>query len=105
LVVPSAPASGAPATGPAGTLVIDAAPWGEVVAVVDASGRHHEPERARYTPLALALPPGSYSVEVRHPGVAQPLATTATVRSESVERLSVTFRRVDARDYLQKTGF
>jgi hypothetical protein len=103
--VPSLPPYEPPATGPNGTLVIDAAPWGEVVAVVDASGRHHEPERARYTPLALALPPGRYSVEVRHPGVAQPLATTATVRSEAVERLSLTFRRVDARDYLQKTGF
>jgi serine/threonine-protein kinase len=104
--VPSTPpVSEPPATGPNGTLVIDAAPWGEVVAVVDASGRHHEPDHAGYTPLALALPPGSYSVEVRHPGVAQPLATTATVRSEVVERLSLTFRRVDARDYLQKTGF
>jgi serine/threonine-protein kinase len=99
------PASEPPAAGPSGTLVIDAAPWGEVVAVVDASGRHHEPERARYTPLALALPPGSYSVEVRHPGAVQPLASTATVRSDSVERVSVTFRHVDAREYLQKTGF
>jgi serine/threonine protein kinase len=104
-VAPSPAVAEPPATGPNGTLVIDAAPWGEVVAVVDSSGRHHEPERARYTPLALALPPGSYSVQVRHPGAAQPLASVATVRSQSLERVSVTFRRVDAREYLQRTGF
>ena len=27
------------------------------------------------------------------------------VRSASLERVTVTFRRVDAREYLQKTGF
>src|SRR5262245_45731374 len=103
--LPPAPTAPPAAAGPTGTLVIDAVPWGEVVAVVDASGRHHEPEGARYTPLALALPPGSYDVQVRNPGAPQPLASVATVRAQSLERLSVTFRRVDAREYLQKNGF
>jgi serine/threonine-protein kinase len=102
---PSSPAAVAPAGGPNGTLVIDAVPWGEVVEVVDESGRHHEPGGARYTPLAIALPPGTYSVQVRNPRATEPLARVATVRSQTVERVSVVFRRVDAQDYLQKTGF
>jgi serine/threonine-protein kinase len=101
---PSPTAPPAAAT-PDGTLVIDAAPWGEVVEVVDAEGKHHEPGSTRYTPLALALPPGTYTVQVRHPGASKPQARTATVRAEAVERVSVVFRRVDALDYLQKSGF
>jgi hypothetical protein len=88
-----------------GTLVIDAIPWGEVIAVVDASGRHHEPDGAHYTPLAIALPPGTYNVEVRNPGAAEPLARVVTVRSQALERVSVAFRRVGAQEYLQKAGF
>jgi hypothetical protein len=108
-IIPLPPsATAAPSLAPAapkGTLVIDALPWGEVVGVVDASGRHHEPADRRYTPLAIALPPGTYKVELRNPGVAEPLTRTATVRSEAVETVSVVFRRIGAQDYLQKTGF
>jgi serine/threonine protein kinase len=105
-VSPGPSPAAAPATATSdGTLVIDAAPWGEVVEVVDAEGRHHEPGSARYTPLALALPPGTYTVQVRHPGASKAQARTAVVRAEAVERVSVVFRRVDAEDYLRKSGF
>ena len=102
---PTPPTAVPPVAGPNGTLVIDAVPWGEVVAVVDASGGRHEPVGASYTPLAIALPPGTYSVQVRNPRAAEPLATMVTVRPQAVERVSVVFRRVNAQDYLQKTGF
>jgi serine/threonine-protein kinase len=94
-----------PAPGPRGTLLIDAIPWGEVVEVVEPGGQHHEPSGARYTPLAIELPPGSYTVRVRHPGAPEPFEKAVTVRPEAVETVSVVFRRVSAQDYLQKTGF
>jgi eukaryotic-like serine/threonine-protein kinase len=100
--IPSPPI---PASIVSGTLVIDAIPWGEVVEVVDAGGTHHEPSGVRYTPLAIPLPPGAYTVRVRNPGAAELLAAPATVRSQVVETVSVVFRRVKAEDYLLKTGF
>ena len=80
-------------------------PWGEVVEVLDASGRRQELNGARYTPLLIALPPGTYTVQVRNPGAPEPIAKAVTVRSQAAETVSVVFHRVSAQDYLQKTGF
>jgi hypothetical protein len=84
---------------------VDAIPWGEVVEVLDASGRRQKLGDARYTPLSIALPPGTYTVQVRNPGAPEPATKAVTVRSQALEAVSVVFRRVNAQDYLQKTGF
>ena len=87
-----------------GTLVIDASPWGEVVDVVDGGGKHFEPSGARYTPLAIPVPPGTYTIQVKNPGSAEPFAKAATVQAAGTETVSFVFRRVNAQDYFQKTG-
>jgi hypothetical protein len=102
---PPSPTAVPPPASPTGTLVVDAAPWGEVVEVRDATGRRHELGAGRYTPMALALPPGTYTVILRRPGVSEPRTAVATVRADGVETVSVVFHRVDAQDYLERTGY
>jgi len=89
---------------PTGTLVIDALPWGEVVAVNDAHGAAHAPQAMRHTPLALSLPAGDYTIEVRHPGFQSPLSAGVSVRAGEVTTKVLEFRRIDAADYFRKTG-
>jgi hypothetical protein len=108
-VAPSAAVS--PTTSPggnlavgAGTLVIDALPWGEVVAVKDAQGARRELGGAPFTPLALSLPAGEYTVEVRHPAFPGQQSARVTVRSGGTERCQVEFQRLDAAEYFRKSG-
>jgi serine/threonine-protein kinase len=112
-LAPSAAPSAAPSPSSAslassseslGTLVIDALPWGEVVSITDSHGARHEPPGSRFTPLALPLPPGDYTIEVRNTAFAAPLSATVTVRAAQAERRLLEFRRVDAADYFKKTG-
>jgi hypothetical protein len=49
-----------------GTLVIDASPWAEVVEVVGGDGEHADLNGATYTPLVVALAPGSYDIVLRN---------------------------------------
>jgi hypothetical protein len=86
-----------------GTLVIEALPWGEVVEVVDAQGRRQALPPSRDTPLCLSLAPGSYTVEVKSPGFGSQKASLS-VRAADVERKVLEFRRVDAADYLRRSG-
>ncbi len=104
-------ASAAPTASPggslvagAGTLVIDALPWGEVVAVRDSRGGRHEGGSGRFTPLSLALPPGDYTVEVRNPAFPNLMSASVRVRAAGVERCLLEFRRVDAAEYFRKSG-
>ena len=109
-------AAGAPATAPPasasaplssqadmGTLVIDALPWGQVAEVTDARGSRQTLDGGPDTPLALALPPGEYTVRVKNPGFPD-TSLTAVVKPGAVERRLVEFRRVDAAEYFRKTG-
>jgi hypothetical protein len=89
--------------GPTGTLVIDALPWGEVAAVVDTKGVRH-PAASRYTPLAMVLPAGEYTIEVRNPSFPHPVSLKASVRAAATETRVAEFRRVDAAAYFRKAG-
>ncbi len=98
------PSTPPPATlAASGTLLIDALPWGEVVEVVDAQGRRQTLPPSRYTPLFLSLAPGSYTVEVKNPGFPSQKANVS-VRVADLERRILEFRRVDAGDYLRRSG-
>jgi serine/threonine-protein kinase len=99
---PVPPSTTAPAAA-SGTLIIDALPWGEVVSVVDASGTPHG-SAGRTTPLALRLPAGSYTVELRNPGFPKPVSTVASVRAGEATTRVLEFRRVDAAEYFKRTG-
>jgi Protein kinase domain len=102
-VEPATP-SPAPPTG-AGTLVIDAVPWGEVVAVVDGSGRSLALEAARSTPFLVALPVGPYTVSVRGPDGRETKSVAVSLGASATESRIVEFRRVDARAYFRRAGF
>ena len=49
-----------------GTLIIDASPWAEVVEVVGGDGERADLNGATYTPLVVALAPGSYDIVLRN---------------------------------------
>ena len=101
-VMSSTPSTPAASAAP-GTLVIDALPWGEVIEVVDAQGRRQKLPEAHDTPLALSLAPGSYTIEVKNPGFGSQKATVS-VRAADVARKTLEFRRVDASEYLRRSG-
>jgi hypothetical protein len=88
-----------------GTLVVDALPWGEITAVVDAKGtRHPLSAAARYTPVALQLAPGEYTIELKNPSFPKPVLVKAQVRASGTETRVAEFRRIDAAAYLKKAG-
>jgi tRNA A-37 threonylcarbamoyl transferase component Bud32 len=101
---PGAPSATPPRTGVGGTVIIDALPWGEVSAVTDARGEHHEPAAGRYTPLALELPPGEYRIEVKNPAFPNALEARVSIVAGGTQSRLLEFRRVDAADYFRRNG-
>jgi serine/threonine-protein kinase len=88
-----------------GTLVLDALPWAEVTFVRDADGELRDLGPQTHTPLVLHLPPGSYTLGLRHPSVGSPTEITVEMPpSGTVERL-VDLGKVDADAYFAKVGW
>ncbi|MCH9651791.1 MAG: serine/threonine protein kinase [Deltaproteobacteria bacterium] len=96
--------SGGRAPHSAGEAILDARPWAEVTSVVDASGQPQPLEGDGHTPLALALPPGSYEVVFEHPELSAPRIETIEVEAASVVRRTVDLEVVDADSYFDRTG-
>ncbi len=67
---------------PAGTLVIDAVPWGTITAIEAENGERLPLPSPASTPLALSLPAGTYQVSIAGP----------TPESDA-QRISVTVER------------
>jgi hypothetical protein len=88
-----------------GLLVVDALPWGEVVEVLDASGRRQPLGTSSYTPLVLSLAPGRYTVSLKNPDYPRGLSVTATVSANGVERRVAEFGKVDAAEYFKRAGW
>jgi serine/threonine protein kinase len=100
---PSSP-SPAPVVVPGnGTLIVDALPWGEVVEVTDANGVAQALPANHFTPLALSLPAGEYRLLVKPPS-GKPQLVPVTVRAAGAETKVVSFRPVDAAEYLRRSG-
>jgi len=98
-------APAAVAAGSGGTLVVDALPWGELVAITDGNGAKQSLDPgSRYTPVAVRLPPGEYTIEVRNPSFPQPVTLRAAIASGKVETRVAEFRRVDAAAYFRRVG-
>ena len=101
---PAAAPSSAPVSAAAGTLVIDALPWGQVERILDDTGRDWPIGSDRYTPFVASLPPGDYVILLSHPDVDGPASVRVTVRASQSEWLVVRLRPIDADEYLRKAG-
>jgi serine/threonine-protein kinase len=100
-VQPSSTSIPGPAAPGNALLVIDAAPWAEIVEIVGPSGPVKSP--ATHTPVALTLPAGEYRVTLRNPSEAQARTVTATV-SANGGRAFAEFKPVDVDDYFRRSG-
>lgn len=103
---PSGPATTVPPAPPArvetGTLLIDAAPWAEIVEIVGAAGP--VAPIAGHTPMAFAVPAGDYRITLRNPSDAQPRVVSARVEAGGSTRAFAEFKPVDVADYFRRAG-
>ena len=75
------PEPGSGIVGATGMLRLDALPWVELVEIVDSKEQPVQVSADTYTPVALELPPGTYTLTVSHPRLAQPRKLEVAVRS------------------------
>jgi hypothetical protein len=89
-----------------GRVVVDATPWGEVVAVIASDGKRVDLPPQASTPLVLALVPGEYEVQIARPGEGQERhSCRVTVAASAVERCRVELGRVTSRQYFKESGW
>jgi hypothetical protein len=74
------------------------------VDVADANGKKVALPGSRYTPLALSLPAGEYTVTFKNPDKSAPITRKAKVSAARSESVLAEFQRVDAADYLKRAG-
>jgi len=87
-----------------GRLAIDAAPWGEVIAINGPQGQVALPDDAT-TPLILSLPEGNYQMTVRSSGSAAPVQLTARVQRQQLVQARAQFSELDATSYFERSGW
>jgi len=88
-----------------GLLVIDALPWGVIDRVEDSAGKNWVGGAEIYTPLAIAVPPGKYSIVVtnaRFPG--KRLSHWVEVRSGKTGMWIGRFEPIDPKVYFETQG-
>jgi hypothetical protein len=102
---PAAPTATAVPPPTAGTLVVDAVPWGEVVEIRAADGRVQTLAGSRSTPFLVALPAGAYTVSIRGPDGRETKSVSVSLGASATESRLIEFRRVDARAYFRRAGF
>lgn len=96
---------GPTAEGTRGLLVIHALPWAEVVEVQDGAGNAVALPADAATPLALALPPGDYTVRVRHPEVPEARSASARVAAGATTTVTIEVVAQSAESFLAKMGW
>ena len=94
-----------PAAVQAGSLVVNAVPWGQVTAIVDAQGRAQKLPAGAVTPFVITLPPGRYTITVTNPDVAAPVSVTAEVTAGGAVRVLAQLRKVDPDELLKGLGW
>jgi len=89
---------------PAGTLVIDAVPWGTITAIEAENGERPPLPSPASTPLVISLPAGTYQVLVAGPtpeSEAQRIGVTVRPNAASVAP-TVRFRDVTPEEYFEQ---
>jgi len=100
----ASPPAVAPA--PTGLLVIDALPWGQIDRAQDSGGKNWSGGREVYTPLAIAVPPGKYSVLITNPGFpGKRLSLSAEVRPGERAMCVGRFEPIDPKTYFETQGW
>ena len=61
------------------TLLVDAVPWGQITAITAADNTPQPVPNGGYTPISLALPPGSYTLTLAHPSRIEPVTLQVTL--------------------------
>jgi len=87
-----------------GTLVIGAAPWAELVAIVDADGEPQPLPDDPTTPCTVELPAGEYTVRLRGPDGGAPTEHATSIRAGETLRLAPVFAGPDADALLARYG-
>lgn len=86
-------------------LAIDALPWGEVNAIIDASGHNvFLSNGLHYTPLTISLPAGRYRVSITNPKRPNPLLLNAEVPKSGIATIQANFGPTEAADYFAKVA-
>lgn len=86
-----------------GRLVLNAMPWAQVTGIVDAEGEALTVAPGTYTPAALDLPPGRYTITLRREGATRDIE--AEVVAGELTRLQTTLQETSADDLLQQLGW
>ncbi len=102
---PPAGDAAVPSAAAPGTLVIDAAPWGQVTAVTGPDGQAVELPADAYTPLLLTLPPGRYFVKVTSEGRPRPVTLEVEVLAGTTVRSVAELSSVDPDDLFKDLGW
>ncbi len=88
-----------------GILVIHAVPWAEVIEIRSAAGDPIAVPGPGVTPLAVPLPPGSYTVSLRNPLLGKQGSAQVEVRAGETLRCQVPIERIDSAAFLKKVGW
>jgi hypothetical protein len=94
----------APGAAATGVLQVDARPWGELVRLVAEDGRELQLPADAVTPLAIALPEGSYTAWLRHPQAGPERSCEARVTAGQRALCRVELRALRASELLGEAG-
>lgn len=89
-----------------GTLIIDAVPWAEVLAIEDETGHSHLKKlRSVFTPLAVSLPASSYTVRLANGGLAKDQWVEAEVRPQQASKCGANFGSIPIESLFHEMGW
>ena len=88
---------------PAGTLIINASPWAEVVEISNGDGAELELPEAANTPLVLSVDPGSYRIVLRNEDFGEK-TVWAEVEAHETTNEPVTFAEIGEAEFLRSLG-
>ena len=88
-----------------GELVVRAAPWAELVAIVDELGNLLPLPDDSTTPLRLRLPAGHYVLYLRHPRAPEEVQCETEVRPDFLALCDAKALEATAIDYFKESGW
>jgi hypothetical protein len=86
-------------------LHIDAAPWGEVTRILDGEGNTLDLPLDPVTPLTMDLPPGQYTIDLRHPWSGEVGRCEVRIVENGPNRCQVQLVVTEAKDYFAEAGW